>query len=1152
MAEDADQDRHEEASHTASKKRLQVKISDHLKKYAKNLTRIFESAQNVLIRFQKKAVSGIKTQQQKKPAPKTTPGSGRDLSGSRRAGAWIIFEGLAVLALVVIGTLGLGIWRLTSGPVNVSFAGEDIEQVLEKELRLEDVEVGQIWIDWPDLLGQIHLTLNDVRLQAEKGDDAFAARQMIVEISRSALFAGGRIKPYNLTLIEPALQIVHTKEGRWQAGIRGNGEDTGTGEPERVSVEDTDRNIPEILNAWIRQDDAAGILAHLRSFRIIDAHAFIEDKKAGVVWRLPSLDLELAHLKDEEGLGLVFKTEMSPSGPAAARPVIRGQAVYMPGTVLGYDLEWTGIDPFIYLRRFEVPEFLEVQSLRFSGRMAGTLDKNLKPEDIELELRSEQGELLLSDLYSDPLAFRDLNIQGKIDLKTRRLNIAHIAAKIRDIPLNGQADISYDPGARTAVMSVTANIDESNMAAISAAFPPALEGQPAHKWVVRKLSNGTVRKLAVHAKTAFTLTDDDDLVTEIDDLTASMSFENMDIDYSPPLMPAKGARGEAAFDYRENSLHVIAETAKIGDMNGSEIDLVFDDFLTVGGGEADLNFRLKGPLRTVFEYIASEPIDLGGTLGLPPEKIGGAADLGINVRFPTVKDLLAEQVKVKVDGALNNLVLPGLIEGLDLTGGPAKITVADGAFSLRGDAELDGRPVKMDWRQYIDPDGKPWQMKVDAELAADEALRTHFGVDLSDFISGTFPLSLSYTERDDTVTDIAVQADLTSANVFFEPLAYNKAPGLSAGASARIRLENGQIQELTGLSVSGPSLRIENGNLVFGLLNGVRTVRSGTLPVAGMGRSELSVKFEITPDSILEIEAKGPVFDAAPVLEKDKTESADEEKAEREPSQDIDDSSMPLIVSGTFGRMITTEDSRAVSDVALYMRTDTQDTVTQLEMDAVAGEGAIYLRYKPDETGQMHIRLEADDAGAALSAFDLYDDIKGGTLTIRGEPMGETFGGDLTGKAVLENFRVVEAPVLARLLNALSLQGIVDLMNNEGLAFTRLETGFDWLARPAGSILVIRNGRTSGASIGLTIEGAVDRSQDRLDLSGTIVPVSGLNRLMGNIPILGDLLAGGRGGAVFAATYTARGPAKAPDIAINPLAALAPGILRKIFFEGGE
>ena len=80
------------------------------------------------------------------------------------------------------------------------------------------------------------------------------------------------------------------------------------------------------------------------------------------------------------------------------------------------------------------------------------------------------------------------------------------------------------------------------------------------------------------------------------------------------------------------------------------------------------------------------------------------------------------------------------------------------------------------------------------------------------------------------------------------------------------------------------------------------------------------------------------------------------------------------------------------------------------------------------------------------------------------------------------------------------------------------------------------------------MEGLLDVGADRAELQGTIVPVYGLNRLLGIIPLLGDIVTGGEGQGIFSATYRIDGKLSDPNISVNPLAVLAPGFLRNLFF----
>jgi len=209
----------------------------------------------------------------------------------------------------------------------------------------------------------------------------------------------------------------------------------------------------------------------------------------------------------------------------------------------------------------------------------------------------------------------------------------------------------------------------------------------------------------------------------------------------------------------------------------------------------------------------------------------------------------------------------------------------------------------------------------------------------------------------------------------------------------------------------------------------------------------------------------------------------------------------------------------------------------------------MYLRFKPEEeTGKRTFRMESSDAGYTLKAFGLYDKMRGGKITIYGVPQGGDLTGDLYGSARIDGFRVKSAPALAKLLGAMSLNGANDLLTNDGVSFARLESDFEWQFRDQGNFLVMKDGRTSGSSLGLTFDGSVDQATNEMTVKGTIVPVSGVNKAIGNIPLIGNILTGGD--ALIAATYSMTGPANDPKVSVNPLSVLAPGFLRKILFEG--
>jgi hypothetical protein len=88
----------------------------------------------------------------------------------------------------------------------------------------------------------------------------------------------------------------------------------------------------------------------------------------------------------------------------------------------------------------------------------------------------------------------------------------------------------------------------------------------------------------------------------------------------------------------------------------------------------------------------------------------------------------------------------------------------------------------------------------------------------------------------------------------------------------------------------------------------------------------------------------------------------------------------------------------------------------------------------------------------------------------------------------------------------------------------------------------------AGPSLGLTGAGAYNLDRDDLDVDGVIAPSPRLNlSMLGNVPVIGDLLISRRGEGVFGMTYSINGPAASPRVGVNPVSAMAPGILRRIF-----
>jgi hypothetical protein len=193
---------------------------------------------------------------------------------------------------------------------------------------------------------------------------------------------------------------------------------------------------------------------------------------------------------------------------------------------------------------------------------------------------------------------------------------------------------------------------------------------------------------------------------------------------------------------------------------------------------------------------------------------------------------------------------------------------------------------------------------------------------------------------------------------------------------------------------------------------------------------------------------------------------------------------------------------------------------------------------------QGRIVMRSEDAGFAVRALTGAENVIGGSASASGDwRTGPPSQAQFTIQ--LRDFQVVRLPAMARLLSSAgSLTGLVEMLNGDGIGFNALDARMTY----ANERLTFTEGRMAGPSLGLTGSGAYNIERDNLDIDGVVAPSPALNlSMLGEVPVIGDLLVSRRGEGVFGMTYSINGPAGSPRVGVNPVSALTPGILRRIF-----
>jgi hypothetical protein len=610
---------------------------------------------------------------------------------------------------------------------------------------------------------------------------------------------------------------------------------------------------------------------------------------------------------------------------------------------------------------------------------------------------------------------------------------------------------------------------------------------------------------------------------QVETLGGELAAADTTVDYLPPMPKVQKAAAHATFNSDAFDIDILGGEAQGLTVKGGHVrigDLQKADQWT------DVDLNIEGPVASAFAFIESPPLRFASALGFKPTGVQGTSAVHLKLRFIAENKLKVDDVQVRAEADLKQFALPALVPGIGLSDGDLHLVVDGAGLDLTGRAAVNGIPSTLAWQQNFSkkaPFFARYQLQAEAE-AADWRDKLGLPATVIDMTKASGPVAVDLTLTTDNAGSGKANAtiDLAKTNLALSTISWEKPAGEPAQALLQADLVRGHVSALPRITVEGAGLAFE-GEARFdatGKLLGAEVAKltSGTNDFAGSVAATAQG---------WDVGLHGRMLDLKAEME-DKT---------------LEDPNPPpgprLNVTVNLDK-VRLHDDRYVSAVSGTLVNDGLVWTNAHLRGGFNGGSPLNITLTPQDEGRS-FQIVADDAGAALHALDVSDSVVGGHLEIKGAYANNRPRSCVGGTVAIDNFRVINAPVMARLLNAASVIGLVDALTGEGLKFDTFRAAYtkkDGLTR-------FENAKANGISMGFTASGSVNGLNDTMNIEGSIVPANVLNSVLGKLPLVGGLFGGASG--IFAINYKIEGDKKDPSVTANPLTVLTPGFTRNIF-----
>lgn len=1115
--------------------------------------------------------------------------------------------GVAVAAAAVL--LAVFAWRLSTGPVPVSLLNQTIVDAVNPSLNGGELSLKDTVIAWSAEDRRLSLRLVDVELKGAQGNVVARVPQLSFRLSVPALLVG-TVAPTTIRLYGVEFAIIR-KPGGITLGLSDNGQEEPGGHEEYGQS----AGLFAMLMASLAEDSPQmPFLSHLRRVGVRQGTLHFVDQVNGVEFVAPNANMHVA--RDGQALAGALRTDLkigdttahlalngtlppdaqvatvaarldnlNPARLAQMSPAFDFYRIFDAPLALAGDLkifrdgriEAATLAIDAGEGRIDLPEpwdaalplemahaeltldgdkreiALKALSLRagpHSADATGTLTyshlSGFSPSELGLDLKVTGFRTEVPGFFEGPVEASTMVLRGQLDLETLAAKVDRLAVDTGGGKITMSGNLAI--GDTSPVLDLSGTLDDLTIPELLDIWPlPVADG--ARKWVVKNMQGGRVfdGQYAVNIPDGMLARLDVGTPLPEEAVNFTFKMDGSDVNYIDGMPPIGNVSGHAKLTgdtfeaWIDDGTVRLDEARDVALRNGHFIKHKLDNKKEPGV----IDFTMAGKTSDLLGLLDHDPLNLIGKFGLDPMKVAGTGRIDGHISLPLVKDVTFDDVDFSGKAQAVDIAIPNIQPDISVTGGALSIDVAREGMSATGKVSLNGAgPFELQWKERF-TSGKGPSSRYRLVGVLDDAGRKALDLSLGNVISGPMNIDASLSGIGKSVRDVSVAADVTKSTVRAPVLGWTKEPGRAATVSANITLLEDGGYRIAGLDMKGDRIDLR-GSLTLGAEG---ELREADLPVVKLGpKNDFMLRTSKGTASPLHIDITGTSIDSTGLLG---TGAGEEEREDAKPDLPIreaaKDAARRIRVVARLAQLRGEGDLLLKAPAADLTFVDGR--LYLADLNATDPEGKkIAGSVKIGADGKRRLRLDALGAGALIGVLGITESITGGELMAEGVFQDEKISPSLVGRVTMDKFRVVDAPVLANLLTVGSLTGIRDTLAGEGIFFQRMEMPFVL----NGAQVKIDDARASGPAIGITASGTVEMADNALSLEGTIVPAYTINSILGEVPLLGPLIVGRKGEGIFGFTYRISGASDNPDVLVNPLSALAPGFLRRLFEFGSK